>query len=556
MLKFILIIIFSYGLSLYSNGKNFPFGMNNTVYSEFDEQKYRNNVKIYKQTIDSTASLGIKWWRALNKFTWISVEPDSGIYDWSNEDSLVKWTGKKGIYIIPVIGYKYPTWAHHDEIPEDYWEEYPFNTDHWKQYTNFIKTMAERYDGDGEGDMDGLILPIKYWECMNEPYDKKNFLGNLSQYAEIFDSTRAALKRADPEAKLGGPCLNSKDTNLTWYYYDTNANKLKDTTYAYIDMLNDILNNIDTIDFITHHIYHYTLDGPKLTMNDIKNIRDKISESKIKDSIPLWITECGYQWYRYYHKYYPGVFDNRYTFYNTYYNPKDTSRDTVWIADTAYIYWVDTTRKWKPTTQALKYSELLNSISTLLNEESNYKFFFYSINVLTQGRLREYDTILETIFCNSDICTLKVRTLKVQDPLWDTPWNNYDSISRQLSILKRNFKPLPAYDTIKKHIKNNFHEPQLSNKYLYPASGNRNMRFSYIVHYSDKDGDIPTHKNIFIDGNPYSMSLYTGTQANGYYAFDTILPIGTHKYYFYFEDKFGGYCRFPKIGAFTGPRVK
>jgi len=447
--KFILIITFSYGLSLYSNGENFPFGMNNTVYSEFDEKKYQNNVKLYKQTIDSTAALGIKWWRALNKFTWLSVESDSGSYDWSNEDSLVKWTGERGLHIIPVIGWIYPKWAHHTGIPPEdsiYWYKYPFDPGKWEAYMKFTQDMAERYDGDDSADMPGLVLPVKYWECMNEPYDNiKTFYGNIEQYAEIFDSTRAALKRADPEAKLGGPCLNSKNTNLTWYYYDINTNELKDTTYPYINMLNEILGRIENIDFITHHIYHYELQGPKKTMKDLRGIRNEVG-----DSIPIWITECGYQWYQYYHKYYNYTFDNRYSFYTHYYPYWE--RDTIWIADTALIYWVDTTGIWTPARQAEKYNELLDSIHTLLDEESNYKFFFYSINPLTLGLSLEYNTIFE-LDCSKVICTLRVKKLTVNDPLWE------NHTSKQLSILRRNFKPLPAYYTLKNYIKNNFHKP-------------------------------------------------------------------------------------------------
>lgn len=452
MRKFILIIIFCCGFLIYSSdGENFPFGMNNTVYSEFNKQKYQNNVKLYKQTIDSTASLGIKWWRALNKFTWISVEPDSGTYDWSNEDSLVKWTGKRDMHIIPVIGYMYPYWARDHYISPADTEactKYPFDESHWRKYTKFIEAMAERYDGDDTNDMPGLKLPIKHWECMNEPYCIKTFWGTKEQYAEIFDSTRAALKRADPKAKLGGPCLNSKDTNLTWYYYNINFKILKDTTYPYIYMLKDILERIDTIDFITHHIYHYTSNGPKMTMNDIREIRNTVG-----NFIPIWITECGYQWYQYYHKYYNHTFDNKYSFYTHYYPDSDTLRDTVWIADTAIIYWVDTTGDWTRNAQATKYSELLDSVYTPLNKEPNYKFFFYSTNVLTQGKFHEYDTILEIISCSKDICTLRVKNFTVQDPLWD----NY--VSRQLSLLRRNFKPLPAYYNLKNYIKNNFNKP-------------------------------------------------------------------------------------------------
>jgi hypothetical protein len=451
MKNFIVLLIFSYGLSLYSNSELFPFGMNNTVYSEFNESEYAKNCTLYVRTIDSAASIGIKWWRGMNKFTWLSVEPAKGTYDWSNEDSLVKWTGERGIHIIPVIGYMYPKWAHQPGIPEEYWEEYPFYSVYWDEYKNFIEAMAERYDGDGTADMPGLKIPIKYWECMNEPYDKANFLGDLGQYAEIFDSTRKALKKADPEAKLGGPCLIATRNNYSiWESYDAINDTIKKDSMITTEMLSNIIDSIgsENIDFITHHIY----EDPGIFMERLRNVRNTV-ETSIGNSIPIWITECGYLWYQWWHHPYKSgnpadsnVFDNKWSFYYDYY-PKG---DTILIGDTAQIYWVDTVSYHNDSTQAFKYSVLLDSIDALLNENPNYKFFFFDVNVLTQGvdgltGERRYDTIYKTS-CGGGVCSLWVHKFVVNDPLWD------EHVSRCLSILRRNFNPLPAFYTIRDSI--------------------------------------------------------------------------------------------------------
>jgi hypothetical protein len=476
MKNFIMLITFALGIFLYGGDELFPFGINHTVYGEFATDAPPGYCAKYERTLDSAATLGIKWWRAMKKFTWLSVQPDEfENYDWSDEDSLVKWTGERDMNILPVIGYMYPYWARHPEIPDTdtvACMRYPFDPNNWGKYMKFTQAMAERYDGDGEPYIDTvsgdtvvkepewLKIPINYWECMNEPYDP-NFLGDFGQYAEIFDSTRLALKRANPNAKLGGPCLNSRLDSTTWFYYDVSKKTLKYDKYEWLSLLEDILNDIDTYDFITHHIYHYSSDGPELTMDDIHAIRTI-------DSIrPLWITECGYQWYQYWHQYpsppdYPDTnFDRSWYFYEDYYGaPSGGRRDTIWVADSiATILWVDTvgdykrsdpTFYWRKETQAEVYNVLLDSLNDLLDEESNYKFFFFHILANTLGIKTEFDNILDSSVSCTDTskpCTLWVKNFQVQDPLWDDP-----HLSAQLSIIRNSFKPLPAYDTIRNSI--------------------------------------------------------------------------------------------------------
>jgi len=447
MKNFTILLIFTLGVFLYGGDELFSFGMNHTIYGEFNDTP-PGYCAIYERTLDSSASIGIKWWRGMKKFTWISVEENQGVYDWEDEDSLVKWTGERNIHVLPVIGYMYPSWAYDDigNIPDSIKGRYPF--DNWSEYKDFTQAMAERYDGDGTNDMPGLILPINYWECMNEPYNTLNFLGDFERYADIFDSTRVALKRANPNAKLGGPCLISGRTapNNIWEYYDPELDSIIDTTMLTTDMLITILDYIDTIDFITHHIYQ----DPDDFMESLEDIRETVGEY-----LPIWITECGYQWYKWWHHPYtsgnPGdsnVFDNKWSFYDEYY----PDSDIILIADTAQIYWVDTTTdsfNYSKAAQANKYNELLGSLKMLLNEESNYKFFFFSMALLTSGKFGVsgggYDTVYDSV-CVEGVCSLWVHNLLINDPLWD------ENLSYPLCVMRRNFNHLPAFDTIRNSI--------------------------------------------------------------------------------------------------------
>jgi C1A family cysteine protease len=104
----------------------------------------------------------------------------------------------------------------------------------------------------------------------------------------------------------------------------------------------------------------------------------------------------------------------------------------------------------------------------------------------------------------------------------------------------------PAYD----------HPPTLSNPQVDPAVGTPGDTFSYYVQYYDQDGDAPSVRNVTIDGSPHSMTLVSGTASNGWYAYDTSLPVGAHTYFFLFQDSRGASARAP-LGTVTlsGPDV-
>jgi len=97
--------------------------------------------------------------------------------------------------------------------------------------------------------------------------------------------------------------------------------------------------------------------------------------------------------------------------------------------------------------------------------------------------------------------------------------------------------------------------PELSDGGVSPDSGVETDTFTYSVDYFDEDGDGPRTKNVYIDGLPHEMALSTGTESNGRYSYETLLPSGTHNFYFYFDDGRGEDVRLPLTGAYSGPSV-
>lgn len=120
-------------------------------------------------------------------------------YDFSLTDAVVRDAQSNGLDVLFTI---FPTNA---EKPSD-----------MEAYKKFVKSLVERYDGDGVDDMPGLAYPIKHWEVMNEPDMTPEtippemleklmafmFKGDAQDYFEILKATYKAVKEADPEAKV------------------------------------------------------------------------------------------------------------------------------------------------------------------------------------------------------------------------------------------------------------------------------------------------------------------------------------------------------------------
>jgi len=92
----------------------------------------------------------------------------------------------------------------------DYLPWHRCNPIDWASYEKWVAAIVERYDGDGQNDMPGLKIPIKYWEVMNEPDLAGGLEGSrlsfykqdASAYAELLIKTAKAIRAIDPDAKI------------------------------------------------------------------------------------------------------------------------------------------------------------------------------------------------------------------------------------------------------------------------------------------------------------------------------------------------------------------
>lgn len=234
--------------------------------------------------------VGFNWFREYSSdgisYSWRFVEPTQGNFDFSVWDLLVQKAQEKNVNILAEIGNSVPWWANGSDNwrdpPPDLYNGTPMEKTGWYK---FVKTMVERYDGDGFGDMPWLTKPIKYWEIWNEPDLKdehgnaEQFNGTVTDYVKLLEVAYAAVKAADPTATVVGPATAQNPTNTStswvlWTWDDfRNANGL---------------NFVDVVSFHTYYPNGYNWDSQG-TIDNMLNITDTKRGGK-----QVWLTEMGW----------------------------------------------------------------------------------------------------------------------------------------------------------------------------------------------------------------------------------------------------------------------
>ncbi len=157
-----------------------PFGIQD---AKFDE-------------LDLLVDLGASWVRYAGQFgiVWDIIEPKRNEFNWFLNDDLYLKTYRKNIKMLVEI------------IPVNRWDQsvkgerpahkFPRNLE---AYKNFIRKMAERYDGDGIDDAPGSPI-VEYWLIENEP----DFLweDDPKKLAELIKISYQEIKRSNKKAKI------------------------------------------------------------------------------------------------------------------------------------------------------------------------------------------------------------------------------------------------------------------------------------------------------------------------------------------------------------------
>lgn len=243
-------------------------------------------------TPEETATIkliGAGWTRPHpGPFSWGAIEPTQDSYDFSDTDDLVKAAQQNNVLILGTI-WPFASWDQEDEpnckvseqdqfYPKDPRGRlgippYRCKPNDMQAYRKFLSELVERYDGDGERDMQGLRLPIKYWETLNEP-DMKSptltfFIGNEKDYVEVLKESYQTIKQKCPDCSIvqGGAAGSQQEFLSFW----DNVFELGGGNYF------DIAN------------IHFIGMGDASTLN-VKAFKSLLDKHNIKK--PIWVTEA------------------------------------------------------------------------------------------------------------------------------------------------------------------------------------------------------------------------------------------------------------------------
>jgi len=151
-------------------------------------------------------------------------------------------------------------------------------------YKRFLSDTIERYDGDGENDMPGLKIPIKYWQIINEPDIKEDpyvifFVGDEKDYFEVLKESYQTIKQVRPDCKvLQGTAAGVKSEFVSFW---DNVFELGGADY--FDIANIHYVGIDVATGNTAS----TGDISTLNVKPFKGVLDRHSIKK-----PIWVTEA------------------------------------------------------------------------------------------------------------------------------------------------------------------------------------------------------------------------------------------------------------------------
>ncbi len=215
-------------------------------------------------------NIGVRWERPSLYAFWFKIQPDINdpAYYWDEYDNLYG-NIPAGINILANVDIQPRAM---NSTGTSYRNQGTYLPTDEVKYSDFVKALVERYDGDGIDDMGGLTVPIKYWQVSNEPSE------TLSDFAQFQEITYKAIKEVCPNCQvLIGGATGFPDN-------------FADNFSKYAQILSDL--NGQYVDIFDFHWYGFA-DGDYRESKDAYDlVRSKLNEYGF-GNIPIWITEMG-----------------------------------------------------------------------------------------------------------------------------------------------------------------------------------------------------------------------------------------------------------------------
>lgn len=256
------------------------FGVNYVYHSMQREAKQTGTSEteyISKQN-KKLSDLGVGWIRSaghgdLTSLHWATIEKEEGVFDFRLHDARVRDAQDNFLSVLGTIDFS---------VVPDFAKEAGKHCNEEK-YLQYLHAVVERYDGDGTEDMEGLLLPIKFWEIGNETLNKPMFDGTSADYAKILQISYKSIKENDPESfvLIGG-----------WV---TGANSL-DLFQQSLDEFEIVLQNGGGVCFDIMNFHQYQDDCDFGTYQHVQGFKKVLAKYGLEK--PIWITETNTKTYK------------------------------------------------------------------------------------------------------------------------------------------------------------------------------------------------------------------------------------------------------------------
>lgn len=197
--------------------------------------------------------LGAKW--ILHTFSWSSIEPNQGEWDFQRYDDLVDTALASGVKVLGVLAYDV-RWIH-DENPSRY-----IPSDKLPFYLEYVRRTVEHFRG-----------RVDAWCIWNEPNTTRFWTGTNEGFFELTRQAADVVKETDSGVILLGGAVNRGYFGLPEKFirglFESGA--------------------MDKVDGVAFHPYEL---NPARSLTLYEKFRKIVSDYGFEDKI--WITEAGY----------------------------------------------------------------------------------------------------------------------------------------------------------------------------------------------------------------------------------------------------------------------
>lgn len=264
-----------------------PSSTNDLNLRDFFGISYAGFIKDPGMALNFVKELGAGWVRFLGPWgglVWDLQEPVKGTFEWSSTDHRFNTADKLGLKIMVNL-YSINSWDQPDlELTQSRGERVTRLPAHYpndlEEYLKFVKTAAERYDGDGYNDAPSSPV-VSTWIIGTEMESETRWQDTPENYARLFVETYKAIKEVSPEAQV-----IFYGSNI---YLNQRSGELESFTIPALKEVKRLTQ--DMKDFsMTFAVHHYRSD-PRLLINILSDTREMLNNCGWTN-VPIWVTDC------------------------------------------------------------------------------------------------------------------------------------------------------------------------------------------------------------------------------------------------------------------------